>query len=287
MVDCGLQSICQNSTNSHDTNTNPITPYMDLWEELEFCELQMYPNVLLKKLCLLKFHFGLIEWKTHTIMQRKAHTKQQINVNLKVLKSSLCIPGKLAQSTCNAYILLIMGCIIIPRIALNKAPATRLKLKAALRLGPGDPFSYPNGLCRFPWHVCPVPVWISIFAQRYVQSGLVRNLLNSKFVVFAWIFAILTMAWHWSLHHEKACCYVWLSKSQSDWQAQSTGTCFFSMENAHMLNPLVNTDHDWLQCLYISKVYNLTPIYWLSVMHFSMRICTNRVGATPIAARFS
>ena len=87
---------------------------------------------------------------THTIMQRKAHTKQQINVNLKVLKSSLCIPGKLAQSTCNAYILLIMGCIIIPRIALNKAPATRLKLKAALRLGPGDPFSYPNGLCRFP-----------------------------------------------------------------------------------------------------------------------------------------
>ena len=215
-------------------------------------------------------------------MQRKVHTKQQINVNLKVLKSSLCTTGQLAQPTCNAYILLIMGLLW-----------TKLRPQdsnSRLHCGRGLEIHFHiQTVCVGFRDMCALfqSLWVSIFAQRYVQSGLVRNLLNSKFVVFSWIFAILTMAWHWSLRHGKAYCYVWLSKSQSDWQAQSTGTCFFSMENAHMLHPLVNMDHDWLQCLYISKVYNLTPIYWLSVMHFSMRICTNRVGATPIAARFS
>lgn len=97
----------QNSPNSHDTNTNPTTPCMDVWEELEFRELLMYPNIS-KKWHLLKLHFGLIALKMHTIMQRKVHTKEQVLVNLKssrlAIKSSLCNTGQLAQCTCNAYI---------------------------------------------------------------------------------------------------------------------------------------------------------------------------------------
>lgn len=159
-----------------------------------------------------------------------------------------------------------MRCTLIPGVALKHCPGHNTQIRGSTVAGAWRSI-FISKRCVEDSDMCHVPSHSGFLFCRKICSARASE-ESSQYKVFVGFL----QSWQW--HGIDHCVMEWFAATCDCPRAKvarSTGTAFFSMKVADMLHPLVNMDHDWLQCLYCSKittkyVYSLTHIniYWLA-----------------------